>query len=67
MGCADGLAQEFRRQLSEVAVGDSLTVLVRDPAAKEDLPALARLLGQSVTSVEAHDDGRLAVTVEKVK
>jgi tRNA 2-thiouridine synthesizing protein A len=67
MGCADGLAQEFRRQLGEVAVGDSLTVVVRDPAAKEDLPALARLLGQSVTSVEAHDDGRLAIKVERIK
>jgi len=67
MGCADGLAQEFRRQLGEVPVGGSLTVVVRDPAAKEDLPALARLLGQSVTSVEAHDDGRLAINVERIK
>jgi TusA-related sulfurtransferase len=67
MGCADGLAEEFRRQLTDVPVGDRLTVVVRDPAAKEDLPALARLLGQSVTSVEAQPDGRLAINVERIK
>lgn len=67
MGCADGLAEEFRRQLAEVPVGAALTVVVRDPAAKEDLPALARLLGQSVKSVEAHPDGRLSISVEKIK
>jgi TusA-related sulfurtransferase len=65
MGCADGLAQEFRRRIAAVAVGDSLAVVVSDPAAKEDLPALARMLGQSITSVEAHDDGRLTINVER--
>jgi TusA-related sulfurtransferase len=67
MGCADGLAQEFRRQIASVPVGGSLKVVVSDPAAKEDLPSLARLLGQRVSSTEAHDDGRLAITVEKQK
>lgn len=65
MGCADGLAQEFRRRLAEVSVGESLTVIVSDPAAKEDLPSLVRMLGQSVTSVETQADQRLAITVEK--
>lgn len=67
MGCADGLAQEFRRRLIEVPVGESISVVVRDPAAKEDLPAVARMLGQSVTSMQAHDDGRLEITVERNK
>jgi TusA-related sulfurtransferase len=67
MGCADGLAQEFRRLIASVPVGGSLKVVVSDPAAKEDLPSLARLLGQRVTSTEAHDDGRLTITVEKQK
>lgn len=66
-GCADGLAQEFRRRLHAVPVGEALEVTVRDPAAKEDLPALARLLGQNVTSTEAYEDGRLIVTVERKK
>ncbi|MGZ6299754.1 MAG: nuclear transport factor 2 family protein [Candidatus Limnocylindria bacterium] len=65
MGCADGLAEEFRRRMAGVPVGASLSVVVRDPAAKEDLPALARMLGQAVTSMEAHDDGRLTINVEK--
>jgi tRNA 2-thiouridine synthesizing protein A len=67
MGCADGLAQEFRRRIATVPIGGSLEVVVRDPAAKEDLPSLARLLGQRVTSTEAHDDGRLTITVERQK
>lgn len=67
MGCADGLAQEFRRQLAKVSIGGSLDVVVSDPAAKEDLPSLARLLGQRITSTEAHDDGRLTITVERQK
>jgi TusA-related sulfurtransferase len=67
MGCADGLAQEFRRRLTAVPIGGSLEVVVSDPAAKEDLPSLARLLGQRVTSTEVHDDGRLTITVERQK
>jgi TusA-related sulfurtransferase len=67
MGCADGLAQEFRRRIANVPVGGTLEVVVSDPAAKEDLPSLARLLGQRVTSTEAHDDGRLTITVERQK
>ena len=65
MGCADGLAHEFRRRLADVGVGESLTVIVSDPAAREDLPSLARMLGQSVTSVEVQADNRVAITVEK--
>ncbi len=67
MGCADGLAQEFRRQIAKVSIGESLEVVVSDPSAKEDLPSLARLLGQRITSTEAHDDGRLTITVERQK
>jgi len=67
MDCADGLAQEFRRQIAKVSIGGSLEVVVSDPAAKEDLPSLARLLGQRITSTEALDDGRLAITVERQK
>jgi len=67
MGCADGLAQEFRRQIAKVSVGGSLEVVVSDPAAKQDLPSLARLLGQRITSTKAHDDGRLTITVERQK
>ncbi len=67
MGCADGLAQEFRRQIAKVSIGESLEVVVSDPAAKEDLPSLARLLGQRIMSTEAHHDGRLTITVERQK
>lgn len=67
MGCADGLAEEFRDRLIEIPVGGHLAVVVRDPAAKEDLPSLARMLGQRITSSEATEDGRLIITVERKK
>lgn len=67
MGCADGLAEEFRNRLTEVPVGGHLAVVVRDPAAKADLPSITRLLGHHITSTEATADGRLIITVEKKK
>ena len=67
MGCADGLAQEFRQQLADVPVGAFLEVVVRDPAAKEDLSSLARLLGQQIRSIDSTADGRQIITVERKK
>jgi TusA-related sulfurtransferase len=67
MGCADGLAQEFRQQIAEIPVGGLLEVVVRDPAAKEDLPALARMLGQQVRSIDSAPAGRQIITVERKK
>jgi TusA-related sulfurtransferase len=65
LGCADGLAGEFRRQIGAIPVGDVLVVAARDPAAREDLPPLARMMGHTVRSVETPGDGRLLVTVER--
>ena len=65
MSCGDGLASEFRRRIQAIPVGDVLAVTARDPAAKEDLPALARLMGHTVHSVEAPGDGRLVIKVER--
>jgi TusA-related sulfurtransferase len=65
MGCADGLAGEFRTRIREIPVGDLLEVQTIDPAAKEDLPPLARLMGHRVRSVESPGDGRLLITVER--
>jgi TusA-related sulfurtransferase len=65
LGCADGLAQEFRRRVLAIPVGDLLLVETSDPAAKEDLPPLARMMGHTVRSVEPSGDGRLLITVER--
>lgn len=64
LGCGDGLAAWFRHQLRAIPAGDTLRALVRDPAAREELPALARLMGHTCTSVEARHD-RFEITVEK--
>ena len=65
MGCSDGLAPEFRRRIAAIPVGNVLVVTARDPAAKEDLPPLARMLGHVVRSVDARGDGQLVITVER--
>lgn len=65
LGCADGLAGEFRRQMQDIPIGHVLVVTTSDPAAKADLPSLARLMGHVVRSIEASDDGRLLVSVER--
>ena len=65
LGCADGLAQEFRRRILAIPVGDVLAVETSDPAAKEDLPPLARMMGHTVRSIESPGDGRLLITVER--
>jgi TusA-related sulfurtransferase len=65
LSCADGLAQEFRRRMLAISQGDVLVVTARDPAAKEDLPPLARMMGHEVRSIETPGDGRLLMTVER--
>jgi TusA-related sulfurtransferase len=65
LSCADGLAQEFRRRILAIPQGDVLEVQTSDPAAKEDLPPLARMMGHKIVSVEPSDDGRLLIMVER--
>ncbi|MGQ0832075.1 MAG: sulfurtransferase TusA family protein [Microthrixaceae bacterium] len=65
LGCGDGLAAWFRERLRETPTGVVLCSVVRDPSARVELPALARLMGQRVVSVEALDEG-LAIRVEKI-
>ena len=51
--------------MEQIPVGNVLAVSTRDPAAKEDLPPLARMMGHTVRSVEPSEDGRLLITVER--
>ena len=67
LGCGTGLPREFLGRLRAIPVGDVLRTVVSDPSAREDLPALARMLGQSVQSVETAADGRLVITVERLR
>ena len=65
LGCGSGLPQEFRHQIEALSIGSALEIRVRDPSAKEDLPALARLLGHRVLSVETTPEGDTLLTVER--
>lgn len=67
LGCGTGLPAEFRRQLAAVAPGEMLAVTTRDAAAREDLPALARLLGHRVLGAAAEPDGSITITVERIR
>jgi TusA-related sulfurtransferase len=68
LGCGSGLPGEVRRRLTAIAVGERLRVVTRDPSAREDLPALARLLGQRVLAVAAGDDGTTTIiTLERTR
>lgn len=65
LGCATGLAEEFRRQMQRIPLGDELLVTTGDPSAKEDLPPLARMMGHIVRSIESSRDGSLVIDVER--
>jgi TusA-related sulfurtransferase len=67
MSCGDGLADEFRRRIADIPVGDALAVTARDPAAREDLPPLARMLGHTVRAVERTADGATTFTIERMR
>jgi TusA-related sulfurtransferase len=65
LSCATGLAEEFRRQIQRIPLGDGLLVTTGDPSAKEDLPPLARMMGHTVRSIETSRDGSLVIDVER--
>jgi TusA-related sulfurtransferase len=65
LSCATGLAEEFRRQIQGIPLGDELLVTTGDPSAKEDLPPLARMMGHTVRSIESSGDGSLVIDVER--
>lgn len=63
LGCNEGLARTFRERLQALPPGDTLRFVVRDPVARVEIPALARLLGHRVVSV-GEDADRITITVE---
>jgi TusA-related sulfurtransferase len=65
LSCATGLAEEFRRQIHQIPLGEQLLVTTGDPSAKEDLPPLARMMGHTVRSIETSRDGSLPIDVER--
>jgi TusA-related sulfurtransferase len=66
LGCGTGLAAEVRRRIAAIPIGGTLRIVTRDPAAREDVPALARLLGHRVLAVDASGD-TTTITVERTR
>ncbi|MEX0832799.1 MAG: sulfurtransferase TusA family protein [Actinomycetota bacterium] len=50
-----------------IPVGDVLETVARDPSARDDLPALARMLGHEVLSSEWGEDASVIVSVKRMK
>lgn len=48
---------ELARAIADVAVGDLLAVVARDPAARHDVPAWCRMRSQEYVGEEVADDG----------
>lgn len=65
LGCGSGLPQAFRQEIGTVPVGAVLEVRTRDPSAREDLPALARLLGHRVLRVVSTPEGTTVLAVQR--
>lgn len=60
--CGDGLQGQLRAWWAGLPPGTRTKVRLRDPSAKADAPALARLLGHTIEA-ETHEDGVLTVAV----
>ncbi len=67
LGCGSGLPREFRARLGQIPIGHILEVVTKDPSAKEDLPAMARLLGHKVRSIDSGAEGVQIIRVERAK
>lgn len=55
-GCGDGIAAEFKQHLAGIEAGQTLEVIVRDPSARTDLPAICRMLGHEILATEETGD-----------
>ena len=66
MGCRE-VPMEFRRVMQSLEVGEVIEFRMRDPAAKDDLPSLARMMGHRILSEKDLDDGYRSVVVERAR
>ena len=57
---------ELARALPEVAVGELLAVVARDPAARYDVPAWCRLREQEFVGQDTADDGAPRYVVRRL-
>ena len=67
MSCGEGLHMEFRRRVHALEVGEAIEFIVRHSSAKEDLPAMARMMGHRIRAMEERPDGALSVVVERAR
>ena len=57
---------ELARRLSDVAVGELLAVVARDPAARVDVPAWCRMRGQEWVRQDSAEDGAPRYVVRRL-
>jgi TusA-related sulfurtransferase len=66
LGCGDGFPSVFRRQMETIGIGECLRLTASDPAAKQDVPSLTRLMGHRLIEITDLPQGRTAFTVQRV-
>ena len=57
---------ELAKALPDVAVGDLIAVVARDPAARYDVPAWCRMRGQEYVGEESAADGAPRYVVRRL-
>lgn len=63
-GCTDGISGEFRQRITAIPVGEEIEVVVRDPSARSDLPALCRMMGHDIVAQDERD-GALHLRIKR--
>ncbi len=56
---------KVREEMDKLAVGETLEVLADDPAAEEDIKALAKRTGQKILEIEKTDEGLRFLILKK--
>ena len=64
LGCGAEFAESLKARLAPLSPGERLAVVVRDPAAKVELPALAWLMGHRGAAERAIGGGAIEFEVE---
>lgn len=57
---------ELARHIADVAIGQVVGVVTRDPAARVDVPAWCRMRGQEYAGADASHDGEPRYLVRRV-
>lgn len=65
-GCGEGVSTQFKQDIAGVDPGQMVEVIVREPSARTDLPAMCRMLGHDLVWSD-ESDGVLRMHVVRAR